>query len=55
MFDCAKQVVAVKENTYYHDEKANRIYQHSKPGIPGYAKPFQGALPEVAMAYLCKR
>ena len=55
MFDCAKQVVAVKENTYYHDEKANRIYQHSKPGIPGYAKPFQGALPEVAMAYLCKK
>jgi hypothetical protein len=55
MFDCAKQVVAVKENTYYHDEKANRIYQHSKPGLPGYAKPFQGALPDVAMAYLCKK
>ena len=55
MFDCKKQVVAVKENTYYHDEKANRIYQHSKPGLPGYAKPFQGALPEVAMNYLCKK
>jgi hypothetical protein len=55
MFDCAKQVVAVKENTYYHDEKANRIYQHSKPGLPGYAAPFKGALPDVAMAYLCKK
>jgi hypothetical protein len=55
MFDCKKQVVAVKENTYYHDEKANRIYQHSKPGKPGFAAPFKGALPDVAMAYFCGR
>jgi hypothetical protein len=55
MFDCKKQIVAVKENTYYHDEKANRIYQHSAPGKPGFAPPFKGTLPDVAMAYLCAK
>ena len=55
MFDCAKQVVAVKENTYYHDEKANRIYQHSAAGKPGFGPAIKGTLPDVAMAYLCKK
>jgi hypothetical protein len=54
MFDCAKKVVAVKENTYYHDEKANRVYQHSAPKTPGYGPAIKGTLPDVAMAYLCK-
>jgi hypothetical protein len=53
MFDCAKGMVAVKENIYFHDEKANSIYQRSAPKIPGYAKPFDGALPAVAMRHLC--
>lgn len=55
MFDCAKQVVAVKENTYYHDEKTNRIYQHSAAGKPGFGPAIKGTLPDVAMAYLCKK
>ena len=55
MFDCAKGVVAVKENIYFHDEKANSIYQRSAPKIPGYAKPIQGALPAVAMRHLCAK
>ena len=55
MFDCAKQVVAVKENTYYHDEKANRVYQHSAAVTPGYGPAIKGTLPDVAMAYLCKK
>ena len=54
MFDCARKVVAVKENTYYHDEKANRVYQHTAAGIPGYGPAIKGTLPDVAMAYLCK-
>ena len=54
MFDCAKQVVAVKENTYYHDEKSNSIYQHSAAKTPGYGPAIKGTLPDVAMAYLCK-
>jgi hypothetical protein len=54
MFDCAKKVVAVKENTYYHDEKANRVYQHTAAGKPGYGPAIKGTLPDVAMAYLCK-
>ena len=49
------QVVAVKENTYYHDEKANRIYQHSAAGKPGFGPAIKGTLPDVAMAYLCKK
>lgn len=55
MFDCAKQVVAVKENTYYHDEKTNRIYQHSAAGKPGFGPAIKGTLPDVAMAYLCRK
>jgi hypothetical protein len=54
MFDCAKKVVAVKENTYYHDEKSNSIYQHSAAQTPGYGPAIKGTLPDVAMAYLCK-
>lgn len=54
MFDCAKKVVAVKENTYYHDEKANRIYQHTAPGKPGFGTAIRGSLPDVAMGYLCE-
>ena len=55
MFDCAKQVVAVKENTYYHDEKTNRVYQHTAAGVPGYGPAIKGTLPDVALAYLCKK
>ena len=54
MFDCAKKVVAVKENTYYHDEKSNSIYQHTAAQTPGYGPAIKGTLPDVAMAYLCK-
>ena len=54
MFDCARKVVAVKENTYYHDEKANRVYEHRAVGIPGYGPAIKGTLPDVAMGYLCK-
>src|SRR5690242_14342458 len=54
MFDCAKKAVAVKENTYYHDEKTNRVYQHSAPEKPGFGPAIKGTLPDVAMAYLCK-
>ena len=54
MFDCTKKVVAVKENTYYHDEKANQVYQHTAAKIPGYGPAIKGTLPDVAMAYLCK-
>jgi hypothetical protein len=54
MVDCAKKVVAVKENTYYHDEKSNSVYQHTAPKVPGYGPAIKGTLPDVAMAYLCK-
>jgi len=54
MFDCGKKVVAVKENTYYHDEKTNSVYQHTAAKTPGYGPAIKGTLPDVAMAYLCK-
>ena len=55
MFDCSKKVVAVKENTYYHDEKTNRIYQHSAPGKPGFGPAIKATLPDVALQYLCSK
>ena len=53
MFDCAKHVVAVRENTYYLDEKRNKIAEHKVVGLPGYGTVIKGALPDVAMQHLC--
>ena len=53
MFDCAKKVVAVKENTYYHDEKANKVFQKTAPAKPGYGPAIKGTLPDLAMTHLC--
>ena len=55
MFDCAKKVVAVKENTYFHDEATNRVFQKSAPVKPGYGPAIKGTLPDVAMAHLCAK
>jgi hypothetical protein len=55
MFDCTKKVVAVKENTYFHDEAANRVFQKSAPVKPGFGTVIKGTLPDVAMAHLCAK
>ncbi|GLC25685.1 surface-adhesin E family protein [Roseisolibacter agri] len=55
MVDCAKRELAVKENWYYHDEKANRVYEHKVVGQPGFAKAFEGSMQGVAVAHLCAR
>ena len=55
MFDCAKRKFAVKENWLYHDEKKGTVFEHRAPKVPGYASPFKGALPEIAMNHLCKQ
>ena len=54
MVDCAKRELAVKENWYYHDEKANRVYEHKVVGKPGFAKAFEGSMQGVAVQHLCK-
>lgn len=53
MFDCTKKLVAVKENIYYHDEKAGTVYNRSAPGKPGFGTAIKGSLPDIAMAHLC--
>ena len=53
MIDCAKHLIAVKENTYYFDEGMTRVYEKTAPKLPGFSSPFKGSLPEVAMGYLC--
>jgi hypothetical protein len=53
MFDCAKQSVAVKENTYYLDQAGTKAGPHKVVGIPGYGPAFKGSVPDVAMGYLC--
>ena len=54
MFDCAKQVVAVKENWYYLDAAGKKIGNHKVVGKPGYGTVFKGSVPDVAMTYLCR-
>ena len=55
MFDCTKKAVAVKENIYFHDEKANTIYQRSAPVKPGFGTIIKGSLPDLAITYLCAK
>jgi hypothetical protein len=55
MFDCARKLVAVKENTYFHDEAKNSVYEKSVPGKPGYGTTIKGSLPDVAMGHLCTK
>jgi hypothetical protein len=55
MLDCARRVIAVRENTYYHDERANKIYEHRVVGQPGYGPAIGGSLPDVALRQLCAK
>ena len=54
-FDCPKKAVAIRENTYYYDERTNRVFQHSKPQLPGFAPVLGGSMTAVALDALCKR
>ena len=54
MLDCRKQVVAVKENWYYSDARGTKVAQHKVVGIPGYATPLPGSMPQVALDHLCQ-
>ena len=53
--DCGKRQVAIRENIYYHDEQANRVYDRKVVGTPGWGPPMGGSMPEVAMAQLCPK
>jgi hypothetical protein len=53
MFDCAKRVVAVKENWYYSDDAGTAVANHKVVGLPGFGPAIKGSLPDVAMAHLC--
>ena len=55
MFDCARRAYAVKENFVYHDEKANKVYDHKVIGIPGYGPPIKGSMPDITLAHLCRK
>jgi hypothetical protein len=52
-FDCAKETVAIKEYTYFFDEKANKIFQHQAAQTPGYAPVMGGSMTKVAYDDLC--
>lgn len=49
-FNCAKGLVAVKENDSYIGD---RIVKRSIPKVPGYGVVFGGSLTGVAFGYLC--
>ena len=37
------------------DEAANRVFQKSAPGKPGFGPAIKGTLPDVAMTHLCPK
>ena len=54
-FDCAKEMVAVKVNTYYFDEKTNKVFQRSVAQTPGFGPVMGGSMTKVAYDHLCHR
>jgi hypothetical protein len=55
MFDCARNLVAVKENTLYFDERTNRIYQHHVSGKPGFGPALSSTFADIALKHLCAK
>lgn len=53
MFDCAKKLVAVKENIIYHDEARGTVYRRSAPARPGFGPVFTSNFSGVALQHLC--
>ena len=51
-FNCAKQQVAIKENSTY---KGTKVVKKSIPRIPGYGVVFGGSLTGIAFDYLCAK
>ena len=54
-FDCAKENVAIKEYTYYFDEKTRKIFQHQVAQTPGFSPVMGGSMTKVAYDNLCKK
>ena len=54
-FDCAKETVAIKEYTYFFDEKANKVFQHQAARTPGFAPVMGGSMTKVAYDELCRK
>lgn len=55
MFDCAKQTIAAKENTYYVDERHDRVADHTVNRQPGYGPALKGTMGDVALTYFCAK
>lgn len=53
MFDCAKKTIAAKENTYFIDERRNKIADHTVNKQPGFGPALKGTLGDVALTYFC--
>ena len=54
-FDCPGKRVAIRENTYFFDEKANRVFQHVQPKVPGFSPVIGGSMTAVAYDALCHK
>jgi hypothetical protein len=54
-FECGKETVAIKEYTFYYDEKANKVFQHQVAQMPGFSPVMGGSMTKVAYDYLCKK
>ncbi|MGH7616944.1 MAG: surface-adhesin E family protein [Gemmatimonadaceae bacterium] len=55
MFDCAKSRVAAKESTYYSDDAATHVVQHSTIAKPGFGSAIGGSMTQVALDHFCKK
>ena len=54
-FDCPRRYAAIRENVYFFDERANRVYQRTAPKVPGFAPVIGGSMTAVALDALCPK
>lgn len=52
-FDCARKLLAAKENTYYGDAKETKVVERKVNAMPGYGPALGGSMGSLALEYLC--
>lgn len=53
MFDCAKKLIASKQNTLFIDESKGQVFQKTVNAEPGYGPAIGGSFADVAMKHFC--
>ena len=54
VFDCGKQSLAARENSFFADVGGSRLTERTVNKLPGFGPALKGSLGQVALDYLCR-